>query len=110
VLGILRAFEPEGRQQMLAARVTGMATTAFPDGPPASDNDEVAVDEAATGPLAHLHEASKPINVIVVADTDLLFDRFWVNTTDFFGQPVNVPTANNGDFVLNALENLSAVG
>ena len=107
VVGILRAFEPEGRPQMLAARVTGMAATAFPDGPPANASDETAPGQAATGPPAHLREASKPINVIVVADTDVLFDRFWVNTTDFFGQPVNVPTASNGDFVLNALENLS---
>lgn len=107
VLGILRGFEPEGRQQMLAARVTGMAKTAFPDGPPASDGDEVLTGDAGTEPPAHLRAASKPINVIVVADTDLLFDRFWVNTTDFLGQQVNVPTASNGDFVLNALENLS---
>jgi ABC-type uncharacterized transport system involved in gliding motility auxiliary subunit len=49
----------------------------------------------------------QPINVVVVADTDMLDDRFWLQTQDFFGQKVGVPTANNGDFVANAIEVLA---
>ena len=45
--------------------------------------------------------------MIVVGDADMLYDRFWVQTSDFFGQRVEVPTASNGDFVINALENLA---
>ena len=37
----------------------------------------------------------------------MLYDRFWVQTSDFFGQRVDVPTASNADFVVNALENLA---
>ena len=49
----------------------------------------------------------QPISVVVVADTDLLDDRFWVQTQDFFGQRVAIPTANNGDLVANAVEVLA---
>jgi ABC-type uncharacterized transport system involved in gliding motility auxiliary subunit len=51
--------------------------------------------------------SAQPINVVVVADTDMLDDRFWMQTQDFFGQRVAVPTANNGDFVANAVEVLA---
>ena len=37
----------------------------------------------------------------------MLYDRFWVQSSDFFGERVDVPTAGNGDFVINALENLA---
>ena len=37
----------------------------------------------------------------------MLDDRFWLQKQDFFGQRVLVPTANNGDFVANAIEVLA---
>jgi len=43
----------------------------------------------------------------VVADTDMLDDRFWLQKQEFFGQRLLVPTANNGDFVANAIEVLA---
>ena len=43
----------------------------------------------------------------MVADTDLLDDKFWLQKQEFFGQRVVVPTANNGDFVANAIEVLA---
>ena len=54
-----------------------------------------------------LKQSAKPINVVVVADTDMLDDRFWLQKQEFFGQRVLVPTANNGDFVANAIEVLA---
>ena len=51
--------------------------------------------------------SAQPINIVVVADTDMLDDRFWVQTQDFFGQRITMPTANNGDFVANAVEVLA---
>jgi len=56
---------------------------------------------------AWLKESVKPINIILVADTDMLQDRFWVRTQNFFGQQLVEPTASNGDFVINGLENLA---
>jgi gliding motility-associatede transport system auxiliary component len=52
-------------------------------------------------------ESTAPMNVIVVSDADMLEDRFWVQNRDFFGHQVQVPFANNSDFVVNAVENLA---
>jgi ABC-type uncharacterized transport system involved in gliding motility auxiliary subunit len=105
---ILKEFKPQDRSYILAARVTGMAKSAFPDGPPKSDKKDEAKDEKeAAKPKPHLSESEKPINVIVVADTDFIADLFWLRTQDLFGQQVTVPTANNGDFVVNAADNLA---
>jgi len=42
-----------------------------------------------------------------VADVDILSDRLWVQAQNFLGQRVVSSFANNGDFVFNALDNLS---
>ena len=46
------------------------------------------------------------INVIVVADTDILADRFWVRMERMLGMEVPNPFANNADFLINAVDNL----
>jgi ABC-type uncharacterized transport system involved in gliding motility auxiliary subunit len=43
----------------------------------------------------------------VFADTDVLGDRLWVQISQFLGQRIPQPFANNGDFVVNSLDNLS---
>ena len=45
--------------------------------------------------------------MILVADTDILSDRLWVQVQDFFGQQIATPWANNGDLVVNSLDNLT---
>ena len=45
--------------------------------------------------------------MIIVADTDLLTDRFWVQVQNFLGQRLANTFANNGDFVVNALDHLA---
>ncbi len=116
VEALLRDFKPDGKRLTLAARVTGPAETAFPDGPPKEekkdqDKDKPAAatdDKAKEPPLPpQVKTAAQPINVIVVADTDILEDRFWVQVQDFFGQRVELPVANNGDFVANAVDTLA---
>ena len=54
-----------------------------------------------------LKEAKDAGNIIIVADADMLEDRFWVAVQNFFGQRVAIPRNNNGVFVINALDNLS---
>jgi len=52
--------------------------------------------------------ASKgPINVIVMADTDIFDDRFWVRVENLYGKRLAAPFADNAAFVLNAVENLT---
>lgn len=98
---LVREFKPEGKFT-LAARVTGIVPTAFPDGmPDGSDATENETDSK------HITESAEAINIIVVADTDILEDKFWVRVQNIFGQRIALPHAANATFVSNALDNLS---
>jgi ABC-type uncharacterized transport system involved in gliding motility auxiliary subunit len=88
-------FKPGG-ELVIAARVSGDAVTAFPDGPPAG----------VTAAADALKASAKPLNVIVIADTDMLSDYVWVRQSNFFGQVMLQPFANNGELVWNAIDNL----
>ncbi|MGR9091134.1 MAG: hypothetical protein ACU85U_11205, partial [Gammaproteobacteria bacterium] len=46
------------------------------------------------------------INVIVIADTDILADRFWVRYENFLDMQMPQAFANNADFLINAIDNL----
>jgi ABC-type uncharacterized transport system involved in gliding motility auxiliary subunit len=112
VAGLLAEFKPDGKRYILAAHITGAAETAFPDGPPKPPKPELKEGEPAPPapePAAAdwLKQSAQPINVVAVADTDMLDDRFWLQKQEFFGQRLLVPTANNGDFVANAIEVLA---
>ncbi len=108
---ILKGFTADDKSYVIAARITGTLKSAFPDGPPKKkkddENDADADKDAEKKARPHLSQAKEPANLIVVADTDILADAFWLQTQDFFGQQLVVPTANNADFVINALDNLS---
>ncbi|MEZ5562773.1 MAG: Gldg family protein [Gammaproteobacteria bacterium] len=102
---MLRAgFKPTGERYVLAARISGKLPSAFPQGLPAPPGSPSAV------PAGHLAVAPEPVNVVLVADADLLADQMWVQSQDFFGQRVHTAFANNGDFVINALDNLLGSG
>ena len=83
-------FRPGNEPLVLAARFTGPLRSAFPD-----RKDE-----------GHLAQSRGPVNLMVVADTDVLTDRLWVQVRDFLGDPVYNAFADNGDFVFNAVDNL----
>jgi ABC-type uncharacterized transport system involved in gliding motility auxiliary subunit len=121
-VGLLRSYQPEGKPLTLAARISGTANSAFPDGapkaaakaePPATPGVKEVLkkpptkaSEPAAAP-AKPHVGSGTVNVVVIADTDMLQDQFWVEVRDFLGQQVAIPNAHNATFVLAALENLS---
>jgi ABC-type uncharacterized transport system involved in gliding motility auxiliary subunit len=88
-------FAPTG-EFVLAARVTGKARSAYADGPP----------PGVTAAADALEESREPLNLVVVADTDVLTDFMWVQQANFFGQTVLQPFANNGELVWNAIDNL----
>lgn len=112
--GLLESFKPEGKPLMLAARVTGKVKSAFPGGKvaksgpnPAGDsaNGEKAEKDTIVKPN-HVEESAQPVNVIVVADTDMLADSFWIRMQQSMGVRVPVPFADNGNFMVNAIDNL----
>jgi ABC-type uncharacterized transport system involved in gliding motility auxiliary subunit len=103
---LLNGFKASGEHLTLAARITGPAKTAFPDGLPKAVAAKDPPQASGSKP-AQIKSAVKPINIVVVSDTDMLADRFWVDIQDFVGQHVAIPNANNGDFVTNAIDTLS---
>jgi len=92
-------FKPTGKRYTMGARVVGNVKTAFPAGPPAG----VTLPAGQSA----LKESAKPLNLVVFADTDMLTDYLWVHAQSVFGQRVEQVFANNGDLVLNTLDNLA---
>ncbi|MFC0389006.1 Gldg family protein [Muricoccus vinaceus] len=100
---VLAEFRADGRRHVLLARIRGVLSTAFPDGPPALPEGT----ERAAGLPAHMAASNGPVNLVVGNDTDLLEDRFWVRTQDFFGQQVATPTSDNGALLTNLADTLA---
>lgn len=129
-------FQSQGTSYVLAARVSGEITSAFPGGRPevpddtasddqddadaaqdspdsaSSDNPAISESDAAETPEEapaemHLAQTQSPANIVVFADTDFLTDRLWVQVAQFLGQRIPQPFANNGDLLINSLDNLS---
>jgi len=98
---LLDGFKPSGERYALAARVHGKLKSAFPDGRPAA-----AGAAQSPPPAAHRAESEKDVDLVIVADTDILADPLWVRTQNVFGQRIAVAWANNGDFLSNAVDNL----
>lgn len=88
---LLNSFKASGERYLLAARLQGKFKTAFPN----------------RNNAGHLSEAKEPGEVVLVADTDLLSNRYWVRIQDFFGQKLLNSFADNGDWFINAVDNLS---
>jgi ABC-type uncharacterized transport system involved in gliding motility auxiliary subunit len=84
---LIEAVRPTGVRYALAARITGPAKTAFPNAPGAVQKGNV--------------------QLVIVADSDVWDDRFWVHVTNQLGRPVAEPFADNGALILNAVENLT---
>ena len=103
-------FVPTGESYILAARITGQLTTAFPDGQPQDiiPDSEVTASIPEPSPASNNHTNSiENANVILVGDVDFLSDRLWVQRQNFLGQQLTTAFASNGDFVINSLDNLS---
>jgi ABC-type uncharacterized transport system involved in gliding motility auxiliary subunit len=100
---ILAGFKADGQRHVLMARARGILASAFPDGPPAPPE---GAERPADFP-AHRARSDGPANLIVANDSDLLEDRFWVRTQDFFGQQVATPFSDNGTLVSNLADTLA---
>ena len=96
---LLADFRPDGQSRVIIARVRGVLNSAF-----------TAPPEAAERPAdfpAHRARTEGPANLIVGNDADILEDRFWVRTQDFFGQQVTTPLSDNGSFLINLADSMA---
>ena len=99
---ILADFKQEGGGRVIAARVRGVLKSAF-TGPPEPGPDQKRPDNFP----AHKAQTDGAANMVVIADSDLLADRFWVRIQEFFGQQTMTPFADNGPFVANLIGTMS---
>jgi len=84
----------------IVARINGAVSSAFPQGIPNEDG-------SFTKARNHLNKSKVGIDVIAVADVDMLKDRFWVQLQDFYGEQIAYSTSNNIDFLINAIDEMS---
>jgi ABC-type uncharacterized transport system involved in gliding motility auxiliary subunit len=89
---LLQGYKPDNSHYVLAARLRGSFQSAFP--------------ERADSP-GYRAQSAPNAEVILVADTDLLSDRLWVEPQTILGQNMKRIFANNGDFLTNLVDNLS---
>lgn len=85
---LYKGYAPDGEHYAIAVRLDGNLPAAFSADLPAAP------------------AARKP-QVILVADTDLLSDRLWVQPSPTLEQTLMSPFANNGDFFVNAIDDLA---
>ena len=90
---LAKAYQNKNKAYVLATRLSGQANSAFNKAPDGVEQTEIIT-------------STDNLNVVLVGDTDMLADRFWVQLSNFFGQTIFTPFANNGDFITNAVENL----
>jgi ABC-type uncharacterized transport system involved in gliding motility auxiliary subunit len=99
---LLAGFKPEGGPRVVAARVHGVLKSAF-SGPPPLQGDQKRPENFPE----YKAQTDGPANLVVVADSDILADRFWVRVADFFGQQTATPFSDNGPFVANLIGTLT---
>ncbi|WP_281647630.1 Gldg family protein [Parendozoicomonas sp. Alg238-R29] len=118
---LFKEFKPAGERYTLAARISGHVKTAFPGGMPVPEPSNSETDDVMAGDAgqeeqqekvgktlpAQIMVSEKSVNIILVSDTDVLSNRLWVQVSQFFGQQIANPFANNGDMFINMADNMA---
>lgn len=99
---IFAEFVPGKEKLNLAMRLTGKATTAFPEGSPKGGDAQPLVE-----PAKHRSESEGDIHVLLFADADILADNMWVREFNLLGTRGVQKFADNGDLVQAAVDNFA---
>jgi ABC-type uncharacterized transport system involved in gliding motility auxiliary subunit len=107
VQSLRKDFKPSGEKRNLAVRVSGTFKTAFPDGRPKADTEESTTDENGKQDESYLKEGTSESVIVVVADSDLLFDGYYVSKQNLLGFTISNIFNDNLNFTLNTCEMLT---
>ena len=99
-IALLTKYQAGTLDYAIAVRVNGTVKSAYPNGVK-GDSGQL---ETVKG---HVNESKQAIDVIAIADVDMLQDRFWVQLQDFYGQEIAFNTSNNIDFLINAVDDMT---
>ncbi|PYL00115.1 MAG: hypothetical protein DME19_06220 [Verrucomicrobia bacterium] len=107
-------FKASDKEYALAIRLTGKFKTAFPDGKPgeksAEKKDEAEKKEdkkPETKPDNSLKESTTDGVVILVGDSDMIFDPVCVQVQNIFGQKIVIPQNGNLNLAQSMVEQLA---
>lgn len=101
-------FKASGTEYKLAIRLNGKFKTAFPDGKPGAAKDaDKDKEKDAKADAGHLKESKEDGAVVLLGDADMLYDQFFAQVRDLFGQRVMMPFAANLTFLQNLLEQMA---
>ena len=107
---VIRQVTPSGKKT-IAALISGKFKSAFPDGAPkdaeADKKDDKAQPKPAEKAAPSLKESQGNSTLIVVADTDWLFDDNAVRKFNYMGQTAAQPINDNLAFAANSIDFLS---
>ncbi len=107
--GADKDFKAAGTEYALALRLTGTFKTAFPEGKPGSPVAEEKPEGAAGGETAGvgLKESKQETTVILVGDSDVLFDPVVAQVQNLFGQKIVIPQNGNLNFAQSLVEQVA---
>jgi ABC-type uncharacterized transport system involved in gliding motility auxiliary subunit len=109
VEALRRDFKPSGTVRNLAVRISGTFKTAFPDGKPeAEPKAGDPVSETDTKDTEEpLKEGKAASVIVVVADSDLLYDGYYLSQQNLLGYTISNIFNDNLNFMLNTSEMLT---
>jgi len=99
--GIRRDFKSGLKKLKLAIRLHGKLKTAFPGGPPAPEGDSSPVLSGG------LKESQDTSTVILIGDTDMLYDNFCVQKIPVPGYSAYAPINDNLPLLANMVEQMA---
>ncbi|PYJ87730.1 MAG: hypothetical protein DME22_00550 [Verrucomicrobia bacterium] len=111
--GGAKDFKASDKEYALAIRLAGKFKTAFPDGKPGEksaekkDEGEKKEDMPETKPDNSLKESTADTVVILVGDSDMIFDPVCVQVQNIFGQKIVIPQNGNLNLAQSMVEQLA---
>lgn len=105
--GGVNMVQPADHRQVLAMRLRGRFPSAYPDGRPSHPGIEEDEEESGHSSIAHQETSKADSTVILIADSDILFDEFAVRQINVFGHIMFEPLNDNLPFVINLIEQMS---
>jgi ABC-type uncharacterized transport system involved in gliding motility auxiliary subunit len=108
----VKDFKPSGKEMPLAIRLVGKFKTAFPDGkpkdtaPPEEKKEGENKDEKKEAAAPGLKESKQDSAVILVGDSDILYDNYGAQIGNMLGQRIMIPINGNFSFAQNAVEQM----
>lgn len=105
---IVEEFKPSGTAYSLAIRLSGKFKTAFPEGKPESKDDKEGDKKKEEKKTDDSLKESKGENVVVlVGDSDFIYDPYCAQVQNFFGQKIVIPQFGNLNLAQNMVEQLA---